>query len=68
MLIFKTHILLLLLLLFLDSSVIMIGYKVDGWGSIPGRGKRLSSSTDHEDKLYSQFGFLSNGFYKHTPG
>jgi hypothetical protein len=36
----------------LDSSfVIVMGYGLDGWGSIPGRGKRFFSTPRHPDWL-----------------
>jgi hypothetical protein len=46
-----------------DSSVsIVMGYRLDGWGSIPSRSKRFLSSPPRPDRLWGPPSLLSNGY------
>jgi hypothetical protein len=46
-----------------DSSFgILMGYGLDSWVSIPGRGKRFFSTPHHPDWLWGQLSLLYNGY------
>jgi hypothetical protein len=54
----------MLSLFLLDSSAsVVTGYGLDGWGSIPGRGKRFFSTPQNPDKFWGPPGLLSNGYW-----
>jgi hypothetical protein len=39
-----------------------MGYRLDGWGSIPGRGKRFFSSPQRPEKFWGPSSLISNGY------
>jgi hypothetical protein len=46
-----------------DSNVVIAtGYRLDGWGSIPGRGMRFFSPSQCSDRLWGPPSLLSNGY------
>jgi hypothetical protein len=52
-----------------DSLVgIATGYSLDGRGSIPGRGKRFSSTPQRPYRLWGPFSLISNGYRAVFPG
>jgi hypothetical protein len=50
-----------------SSVVIATGYRLDGQGSIPSRGKRFFSSPQHPDQLWGLPSLLSNGYWGLCP-
>lgn len=44
------------------SGTVVTGYELDGWGSIPGRGKRFLSFSQCSDWLWVSPSFLLNGY------
>jgi hypothetical protein len=41
---------------------VVIGYRLDSWGSIPSRSKRFFFMPQHPDKLCGPSSLLSNGY------
>jgi len=52
---FKQHVL-------SQSSFLQPGYRLDNWGTIPGRGITFFYSPPHLDKLWGPLSLLSNGY------
>jgi hypothetical protein len=45
-----------------------MGYRLDGRGSILGRGKVFISTSQNPDRLWDPFSFLSDGYQGFSPG
>jgi hypothetical protein len=61
-LIISVRVLLLSYLAIQEARIVGIatGYRLDGWGSIPARDKRVFSSPQHPDRLWGPPSLLSN--------
>jgi hypothetical protein len=44
-----------------------MGCELDGWGSIPGRGKRIFSAPQHPDRFWNSLNLLYNGYWEPFP-
>jgi hypothetical protein len=51
-------------LLYHNSDGILMGYRLDSQGLIPGTGKRFFSTPQHPDQLWSPPSFLSKGHWR----
>jgi hypothetical protein len=46
---------------------IVMGYRLDGWGSSPDRGKRFFSSLQLPDRLWGPHNLIYNGYRRALP-